>query len=384
MTMNFYFAPSTKSNSIFIKRAQSLNAQLISPTVNEDDKNKVFRKSTFLSLKQEGLTSLLVPKSWGGQEEVSSTYYSVLRELGKVSASYSITVGIHQMIQSALLTFGSEDQKTRFLPGLVSGDLLGAFSLSESHSGSDAASLKTTAKKTSQGYIIDGTKLWCSNGADADLFLVMVRTGQEGSKGISAFLIPRQLEGFSIGKREVKLGLNQSSLTELIFERCLVPPSLLLGHEGEGFKIALSQLDSGRLGIAATGLGLAQASMEFVFQSRDEQGDLLISEGTQTEWASYFAQLQATLALIDLVAELRDQGEVITPLASQCKLLATDLAMQMTSQAVTDLGWNGVLCSKGVERLMRDAKALQIVEGTNQIQKLVISRELDRIGRSCK
>lgn len=382
--MNFYFAPSPSIHLQALERVQAFNQNNLSPLVIEDDKTKTFRKSLFLNLKKEGLTSLLMPRTWGGQELNSATYYTVLRELAKTSASYSITVGVHQMIQAALLTFGSNDQKNRFLKDLVGGETLGAFSLSESSSGSDAASLKTTAQKVSGGYLLNGTKLWCSNGADADLFLVMARTGGPGPQGISAFLVPANSTGFSIGKKETKLGLNHSSLTELVLEHCFLPEDLRLGKEGEGFKIALSQLDAGRLGIAATALGLAQRALETVYCSNHPSVQGSLCEGVQFEWAHYYARLQAVLLLVEKASELKDQGEKITLLASQSKLLASDLAMEMTSQAVTDLGWEAVNTENGIERMMRDAKALQIVEGTNQIQKLVLSRELAKIGAACR
>lgn len=376
--ISFYPEPSSDEVS-FIEQASSIGIQSIAPKVLEDEKNETFRRETFNTLKQTGLTALLIPRAWGGQERSSTTYYRVLIELARFSASYSITVGVHQMIQDAVLKFGNEKQKKTFLPGLVSGDLLGAFSLSEAGSGSDAGSLRTTAQRKTNKYILNGTKMWCSNGADADLFLVMARTGEAGPKGISAFLVPKNTPGFRIGKKEKKLGLNTSSLTELVFENCELSSENLLAKEGDGFGIALSQLDSGRIGIASTAIGLSQKALEIIW-SKGAKGKIPhFHEGIKSEWGYQYALLQSVFSSLILTAQLKDSGVRVTPLASQCKLLASDLAMQMTSLAVETAGFEGVIPSWGLERLMRDAKALQIVEGTNQIQKLVLSRELEKM-----
>jgi alkylation response protein AidB-like acyl-CoA dehydrogenase len=283
------------------------------------------------------------------------------------------------MIQAAVLGYGNEEQKKRYLPELVTGKFLGAFSLSESGSGSDASSLRTSAKRVSGGYEINGTKLWCSNGCDADLFLVMARTGEPGPKGISAFLITKDLQGFRIGKKEKKLGLRASSLTELIFENCVVPEANRLGIEGEGFTIALSQLDAGRIGIAATALGLAQQSLESIWSQGTHSKAFEWGHGTKGLWAKHYASLQAVFSLLLLTAQEKEKGNQVTALASQCKLLASDLAMQMTSLAVETAGPEGVSADSALARMMRDAKALQIVEGTSQIQQLVLSREIDKM-----
>lgn len=373
-----FFPDLSPAQQLFSRGASEIAKSLILPTAVEDDRTETFRRSIFDSLKKEGLTSLLIPQEWGGKGAGSVAHFWALTELARVSASYAITVGVHQMIQAAILDFGSEEQKQRLLPGLVSGNLLGAFSLSEAGSGSDAGSLVTSAKRISNGYEINGTKLWCSNGSDADLFLVMARTGGAGPKGISAFLINKAIPGFSVGKKEKKLGLKSSSLTELVFERCQIPGSCLLGSEGNGLNIALSQLDSGRIGIAATAVGLAQQALEVVW-TEGMKKSFDFSEGLRAQWAHFFSELQAVIALLFLAAKSKDQGLKVTSLASQCKLLASELTMKITSSAVDTLGFAGLSPELGVERMMRDAKALQIVEGTSQIQRVVLSRELDRM-----
>ena len=373
-----FFPEFSPDQQLFSQVARDLANRFIRPSAVEDDHNELFRRNIFNTLKQEGLTSLLIPKKWGGKELGSSVHYTVLSELSRASASYSITVGVHQMIQGAVLEYGNEEQKKKYLPGLVSGELLAAFSLSEPGCGSDAGSLVTSAKQVSGGYDLSGTKTWCSNGSDADLFLVMARTGGPGPKGISAFLVSRDTPGLTIGKREKKLGLKSSSLTELIFEQCHIPKSCLLGAEGLGFSVALSQLDAGRIGIASTAIGLAQETLEVVW-TEGAKKTFDFSEGQRADWANHFAGLQSIIALLFLAATRKDQGLKVTSLASQCKLLASDLAMNMTSSAISTMGFIGLNPNLGIERMMRDAKALQIVEGTNQIQKLVLSRELDKM-----
>lgn len=369
--------PCSSQEASILHLAETLCRETLEPFLLEDEQQEYFRKSVFDSFKQAGLTALLIPKAWGGLEQSPTLYYRLLALLARYSASFSITVGVHQMIQAALLQFGSEDQKQQFLKPLATGNALGAFSLSESGSGSDASALKTTATLTPQGYRINGSKLWCSNGSDADLFLVMARTGEAGPKGISAFIVLKDTPGFSIGKKEKKLGLKTSSLTELVFEQCLIPTTQLLGREGEGFKVALSQLDAGRIGIAATALGLAHEALERVWTDGCNE-QFAFPVGLRSEWATHYASLQAAHSLLLAAARERELGNPITAIASQCKLFISDLAMRITSDAVETAGYAGVQPSFGLERLMRDSKALQIVEGTNQIQKLVLSRELEK------
>ncbi len=374
---SFIPAPAPESNLIFKKVLELCNRE-IRPIAALDDKDERFRKELFNQLKKEGLTSLLVPKDWGGQNVSQRVYYQVLTEIAKASASYSITVGVHQMIQGAVLQFGNQKLKQSFLPGLVTGKDLGAFSLSESNSGSDAAHLRTTAHKQAGSYILNGTKMWCSNGSDADVFLVMARTGGPGAKGISAFLIRKGIPGFHIGKKEKKLGLKHSSLTELVFENCEVPSEQRLGQEGEGFFVALSQLDSGRIGIAATALGLAQEVFTVLWKENSQSHRWALTEGDRSLWAELFAKIQSVGSLLLFTYEQKQLGNPITALASQCKLLASDLAMQVSSVALETTGPAGLNPELGLERIFRDAKALQIVEGTNQIQKIILAKELDK------
>ena len=376
--ISFFPTPNAEEKD-FCDKAKKFSDAFIRPTAVADDATENFRRSIFEGLAKLGLTSVHIPPEWGGQGKTHTTYYAVLEELAKASAAFSITVGVNQLVQGALLQFGSAEQKTEFLPLLTSGQMLGAFSLSESGSGSDASSLRLAAKLAPGGYLLSGTKMWCTNGGLADLYLVMGRTGGDGAKGISSFLVRKDSPGFRIGKKEQKLGLKPSSLTELVFEECFIPEQYRLAKEGEGFKVALSQLDAGRIGIAATAIGLSVEALNRVWEEGLVQKSFVFSEGTKAQFAEDFAALQAVKALLNLTTQLKDRGDAVTALASQCKLLATDLAMRITSNSVEVLGFQGSSPAFGMERLMRDAKALQIVEGTNQIQKLVLSRELEKM-----
>lgn len=374
-----FFPNPTAEEKEYCDKARKFSEAFIRPTAIEDDATENFRRSIFEGLAKQGLTSVHIPPEWGGEGKSHSTYYAVLEELARASAAFSITVGVNQLVQGAVLEFGTSEQKTKYLPLLTSGRFLGAFSLSESGSGSDASSLRLAAKPCPKGYLLSGTKMWCTNGGLADLYLVMARTGGEGAKGISAFLVHKDTSGFRIGKKEKKLGLKPSSLTELIFEECFIPDNCRLGKEGEGFKVALSQLDAGRIGIAATGIGISVEALNRVWYEGMVKKSFIFTEGMKSQFAEDFAALQAVKALLNLTTRLKDQGDAVTALASQCKLLSSDLSMKITSNAVEVLGLLGISPAFGLERLMRDAKALQIVEGTNQIQKLVLSRELERM-----
>lgn len=348
------------------------------PFAIEDDEKHFFRREVFTEFAQLGYTAMTVPKEFGGRQESYRSYYAFVEEISRGSMALAVAVGVTNLVQGALLAYGTKEQKAKYLTRLVSGELLGAFSLSEPGSGSDAASLRCQATRVSGGYRITGNKVWCSNAGIADLYLLMARTGGDKTKGITSFLIPRDTKGFRIGKHEKKLGLWSSTLAELIFEDCFIPEDQRLGQEGEGFTVALSQLDSGRIGIAACALGVSIEALERVWHHRaeDEKNGVTFPDGLQQRLATHYAGIQSVKSLLCLIADAKDRGERVTLLASQVKLLASDLAMQITSDAVEFLGERGYTREYEVERLMRDTKALQIVEGTNQIQRMVIAREM--------
>lgn len=234
----------------------------IEPHMEHDDAEGKFRKEIFTALGEYGVTGVTLPEEFGGAGLSYLDYCYVLEEISKVSVPYAVTISVSSMVQTILKEYGNQKQKEKYLPSLTSGEEIGAFALSESHSGSDAAAMKTTAKKTDGGYILNGTKMWITSGGIAKTYIVMARTGGEGSKGISAFIVEDGMEGFSFGKAEKKMGWKTSPTRELIFQNCFVPSENLLLNEGEGFKVAMGGLDRGRVAIAAIGVGCAQRTLD--------------------------------------------------------------------------------------------------------------------------
>ena len=359
-------------------RAIDYAHQSLFPFVVDDDRNAVFRRDAFNQAASLGLSSLVIPKEYGGQGASYHCHLAALEEISKVNLAMTVVIGVTNLVQGAILDFGTPTQKKDYLPKMARGEWLGAFSLSEPQSGSDAAALSCAAKKVDGGYLLNGSKVWCSSAGYADLYLVMTRTAADKTKGITAFLVPKDLAGFRIGKQEKKLGLRASSLAELIFENCHIPEAFRLGDEGEGFKVALSQLDNGRItiGVGAVGLGLAALTTSWRYRQEKTATGWEFSDGEQQILSQYFAELQAARLLYFQAAEMKNRGETITTIASQIKLLGSDIAMRLTSDAITLMGTDGYKSDFHVERMFRDAKALQIVEGTNQIQRLVLSRIL--------
>lgn len=375
----FHPLPDADEQSVRTRAKEIINKKL-RPTAVDDDERHHFRREVFNEFAQLGYTAMILPKEYGGRAASHRSYYAFIEELSRSNMSIAVAVGVTNLVQGGLIAFGTDAQKKKYLPLLASGELLGAFSLSEPASGSDAASLQCKAEKVRGGYKITGNKVWCSNAGVADLYLLMARTGTHGPAGVTSFLVPSKTPGFRIGKLEKKLGLCSSTLAELVFEECFLPEENRLGNEGGGFSVALSQLDSGRVGIASVGLGVSIEAFERLWRYRldlDKTG-MTFEEGVQQRFAGHLAQIQAVKSLIWNIADLKDRGEKVTLLASYAKLLASDLAMQTTSDAVEFAGVRGFTKEFELERMMRDAKALQIVEGTNQIQRMVIAREVTK------
>jgi alkylation response protein AidB-like acyl-CoA dehydrogenase len=276
--------------------------------------------------------------------------------------------------------FGSEDLKRRYLPRLFSGEWLGAYALSEASSGSDAASLRCWAERTAEGYRLNGSKRFISHGGEAEYYLVMARTGDDSPKGISAFAVEKGWAGFDFGKLEEKMGWHASPMRELLFERCDVPAENLVGDEDDGFTVALAALDSGRLGMAACSVGLAQAALDaaVAFAREREQfgGPVIENQGLQFLLADAATSIEAARRLYRAAARAQDEGRGDSVACSMAKLFASDAAMRVTTDAVQAHGGYGYMAEYPVERYMREAKGLQIVEGTNQIQRVVIGRDL--------
>ncbi len=310
----------------------------------------------------------------------------VIEELARAYLGLAIGLSVHTLCAFAVNGFGSEELKEDVLARLCSGEWFGAYSLSEPGSGSDAAALDTKATRSDDGYRLSGSKVFCTRGDEADAVLVMARTGDAGAKGISAFIVEKGTEGFGGSKKEDKMGWRSSPTWMLQMDDALVPESRRVGEEGQGFRIALASLDSGRLGIAACSIGLAQAAFDEAlrFTGEREQFGKPVNQnqGLQFMLTDMSTQIAAGRSLYRHAARLRDVGEDYSVAAAQAKLFCSDTAMRVTTDAVQLHGGYGYITEYPVERFMREAKALQIVEGTNQIQRLVIGRKLTAPGAS--
>ncbi len=358
---------------IALKEAAAEAARaILADSVREDDEQEIFRRELFTSLGEAGLCGVPTPEAWGGLGLGYLEYAIVLEEIAKISASYAVTVAVNGLPQIILSQFGTDDQKARWMPGLAAGELLAAFALSEPGHGSDAASLKTTAVR-------DG-KFWITHGSYADLYVVMARTGGPGARGVSAFLVPGDTPGLTFGKKEEKMGLRASPTVELIFEDARVPAESLLEAEGMGFRVAMSALDGGRITIGASAVGLAQAALDvsahYATQRRQFNKPIVQFQGVGFMLADMAIDIESARLLVHKAAWLRDNGREYSDIAAMAKCRATDAAMKVTTDAVQVLGGYGYTREYPVERYMRDAKVMQIVEGTNQIQRMVISRHL--------
>jgi alkylation response protein AidB-like acyl-CoA dehydrogenase len=341
----------------------------------EEDPVELYRQ-----LAELGLTGIPFPEEYGGGGQPYLTYLLVVEEIARAYLGLAIGLSVHTLCAFATERFGSNEQKEEVLARLTTGEWFGAYSLSEPGAGSDAASLSTKATATPNGYSLSGSKVFCTRGAEANVVLVMARTGAGGPGGISAFLVQNPTQGFSGTKKEDKMGWRSSPTWALSFDGAEVPSSRLLGEEGQGFKIALASLDSGRLGIAACSIGLAQAALDATItftREREQFGEPVSAhEGVQFMLADMATHIEAGRRLYRHAAALRDAELNYSLQAAQAKLFCSDVAMRVTTDAVQLHGGYGYIKEYPVERYMREAKGLQIVEGTNQIQRFVIGRKL--------
>lgn len=327
-----------------------------------------------------GLAGLPYPEEYGGGGQPYSTYLMMIEELARAYLGFAVGISVHTLCSFAVNEFGSDALKKDVLARLATGEWFGAYSLSEPESGSDAAALTTKAARSGDGYSLTGSKVFCTRGDEADAVLVMARTGEAGARGISAFIVEKGSSGFGGTKKEDKMGWRSSPTWMLSLEDTPVPEARRVGDEGQGFKIALASLDSGRLGIAACSIGLAQRALDeaLAFTAEREQFGRPVNQnqGLQFMLADMATQIAAGRALYRHAASLRDGGHDYSLEAAQAKLFCSDIAMKVTTDAVQLHGGYGYVTEYPVERLMREAKGLQIVEGTNQIQRLVIGRKL--------
>ncbi|MEE6168750.1 MULTISPECIES: acyl-CoA dehydrogenase family protein [unclassified Mycolicibacterium] len=353
--------------------------KVLDPIVDEHERDEKYPEGVFAQLGQAGLLSLPQPEQWGGGDQPYEVYLQVLEEIAARWAAIAVAVSVHSLSSHPLLAYGTDEQKQRWLPGMLSGTQIGAYSLSEPQAGSDAAALRCSATRSGDGYVLNGSKAWITHGGKADFYTLFARTG-EGSRGVSCFLVPGDLDGLTFGKPEEKMGLHAVPTTSAFYDNALLNADRLIGSEGQGLPIAFSALDSGRLGIAAVAVGIAQAALNEAVRYANERttfGRKIIDhQGLGFLLADMAAAVVSARATYLDAARRRDAGLPYSTQASVAKLIATDAAMKVTTDAVQVFGGAGYTRDYRVERFMREAKITQIFEGTNQIQRMVIARSL--------
>ena len=348
----------------------------------ERDANKTWPKEQIKKMADLGFLGMMASPKWNGGGMDTISYAIAIEEISSVDASAAVIMSVNNSLVCYLIEhFGNDFQKEKYLTKLAAGKKLGAFSLSEPQSGSDASNMLTTAIKEGENYIINGTKNWVTNGINSDIVLVFAVTEKGvGHKGISCFILEKDFEGFESGKAEEKLGIRSSDTCELYFDNVKVPEQNLIGKEGEGFKIALATLDGGRIGIAAQALGIAKASLNHSIsysKERKQFGKPIASnQGIQFKLADMAMEIEAARLLIWKAAWAKDNHQNFGVLASMAKVYASEVSMRASTQCVQIHGGYGYIRETGVERLMRDAKITQIYEGTSEIQRVVIARSL--------
>ena len=346
------------------------------------DKNKVWPKEQIKKMADLGFMGMMVEEKWGGSGLDTISYCIAMEEISKVDASAGVIMSVNNSLVCYLLNkYGNDFIKENYLTPLAKGTKLGAFSLSEPQSGSDASNMKTYAKLDGEDYILNGTKNWVTNGINCDYVIVFAITEKGvGHKGISCFIVDKSFNGFSTGKPEEKLGIRSSDTCELYFDNVRIPKQNLIGKEGDGFKIALSTLDGGRIGIASQALGIAQASLDASIKYSKERVQfnkpISLNQGIQFKLADMAMEIEASRLLIYKAGLAKDEGRDYSHIASMAKVYASEVAMRSSTQCVQIHGGYGYIKETGVERLMRDAKITQIYEGTSEIQRVVIAREL--------
>lgn len=360
--------------------ARKFSRDRIAPLVEHDEETETFRREIIRGLGELGLTGIPTSEHCGGAGLGYQEYIAAIEEIAASSGAYAVSIAVSGLPQVILDTFGTAAQKEKYIPKLASGEWIGSFVLSEAGSGSDAASLRTAAELKGDHYLLNGTKLWITQADEADVFIAMARTGGPGAKGVSSFILDRSMSGIRMGKREKKMGMCISHTMEIILENVKVPVANRVANEGDGMKIAFTALDSGRITIAATALGIARAAIEAAIHHaniREQFGKPILDfQGVGFMLADMLNEYQSAKLMTQRAAMLKDSGKPFSIAAAQAKVIATDMAMKVTTDAVQVLGGSGYTREFPVERHMREAKMLQIVEGTNQIQRLVISRAM--------
>ena len=383
--MTWALTPLNEEQRAIQSTAREFAARELAPYVEQWDRDAHFDPAVIGKLGELGFLGMMVPEEYDGLGLETLTYLVALEEIASVDASTAVLMSVHNSLPTQMLMrWGSDEQKERFLRPMARGDQLGAFALSEPDSGSDAASLRTQATRDGDCWTLNGTKAWVSSGTHAGVIVAMARTDsaddRRGARGIGAFLVTPDLPGFSVGKKEDKMGLRASPTVQLRFDNMRVPHRNLLGEPGMGFIYAMQSLDAGRLGIAAQAVGIAQAALthstRYASERRQFGKPIKEFQAIQFKLADMAAKVAASRALLHAAATARDRGQHIRQFSAMAKLTASETAMWVTTQAIQIFGGYGYVSDYPVERLFRDAKVTEIYEGTSEIQRIVIAREL--------
>lgn len=372
----------TKREELFLQMIREFAEKEVKPLAAEVDEEERFPMETVKKMAKIGLMGIPVPKQYGGQGGTTQMYTMAVEELGRVCATTSVIVSAHtSLCIDPILSNGTEEQKMKYVPKLAKGEWIGAFGLTEPNAGTDAAMQQTTAVDAGDKWILNGSKIFITNAGYADVYIIMAMTDKsQGTKGISAFIVEKGFKGFSVGKKEKKMGIRGSSTCELIFENCEVPKENLLGALGKGFGIAMKTLDGGRIGIAAQALGIAQGAMDetvtYIKERKQFGKPISAFQNTQFQLADLETEIQAARLLVRSAAYKKDLKMPFTVDAAMAKLYCAETAMRMTTKAVQFHGGYGYTREYPVERMMRDAKITEIYEGTSEVQRMVIAGKL--------
>lgn len=362
--------------------AREFAEKRLKPTAFECDEKEAIPKELYAEAAELGFFGIMIPEEFGGLGLDYLSYCLAMEELARGNAAFQVCLAVHNsLVSSAIVRFASDEQKKKYLPKLASGEIIAAYSLSEQGAGSDAAGLKCTAFKDGDHFVVSGTKAWITNGGFADFFIVFVMTSPElGKKGISCLIVEKGTPGFSLGKKEKKLGIKASDTREISFQKCRIPVANLVGKEGDGLKIAFTQLDNGRVSIASQSIGIARAALEEAIsytKERKQFGKAIAEfQNTQFKLADMSVSIEAAKLLTYRVAEMMTRGEKCTRESSTAKLFASQMCNRVVYDALQMHGGNGFVREFPVERYFRDARITEIYEGTSEIQKIIIAREL--------
>ena len=369
----------TEDQQMVQKLARDFAEKRLAPSVAERDEKEEFSRELFNEMGEMGLTSICFPEAYGGAEGDVLSYILAVEELSKVDDGIGITLSATVSLCAwPIYAYGTEEQKQKYLVPLVEGEKLGAFGLTEPNAGTDAAAQQTVAVADGDDYILNGSKVFITNGGEAETYVIFAMTDKsKGTRGITAFIVEKDMPGFTFGKKEHKMGIHTSLTNELVFQNVRLPKENMLGKVGEGFKIAMSTLDGGRIGVAAQALGIAQGALDHAIKYSKERVQfgkpIAQNQALAFMMADMATKVDAARLLVYRAAYLKDQGLPYSKEAAMAKLYASDIAMEVTTDAVQVFGGYGYSREYPVERLMRNAKITQIYEGTNQVQRMVIS-----------